>query len=38
MPFVKIEGKEKNQQHCSSQQNKSKMYFINDLQNTVDQR
>ena len=37
MPFVKIEGKEKNQQHCSSQ-NKSKMYFINDLQKTVDQR
>ena len=38
MPFVKIERNQKNQQHCSSQQNKSKLYFINDLQKTLDQR
>ena len=39
MPFVKIERKQKNQQqHCSSQQNISKLYFINDLQKTLDRR
>ena len=32
MPFIK-KGK-----HCRGQHNKSKFYFINDLQKTLDQR
>ena len=33
MPFIKKRGK-----HCRVQHNKSKFYFINDLQKTLDQR